>query len=190
MILKFRIFAGVASAATVLLIALALQSSGNRANQPSLSGWMEKFTLAAAPAPSPALTFRDPAGGAYDLGKFSGRIVLINFWATWCGPCIREMPSLVRLQQRLGGKDFTILALSQDIKGFDVITPFVAKHKLGDLPVFHDPKGRSLLALKIPGLPTSVLFDREGRELGRLSGHAEWDSNEAVALIEFFLKRG
>ncbi len=188
--LKFRISAGVAGAAAVLLIALALQSSGNRAILPPLSGWMEKFTPATAPAPPPALAFRDQAGAALGLEKFSGRIVLVNFWATWCAPCIREMPSLVRLQRRLGGKSFTVIALSEDLKGFDVITPFIAKHKLGQLPVFHDPKGRSLLALKILGLPTSVLFDRNGRELGRLTGIAEWDSDEAVALIEYYLDRG
>ena len=186
---KFRIFAVVASAAAVLLIALALQSSGNRADQPSLTGWMEKFTPVAALAPSPALSFRDQSGKALDLKNFAGRVVLVNFWATWCGPCIREMPSLVRLQHRLGGKDFSVLALSQDIKGFDVITPFVAKHKLENLPVFHDPKGRSLLELKVRGLPTSVLFDKQGREVGRLAGHAEWDSDEALALIEFYLKQ-
>ena len=187
--LKFRIFAGIAGAAAVLLIALALQSSGNRPSLPPLTGWMEKFTPAATPAPPPALAFRDRSGAALDLGNFAGRVVLVNFWATWCAPCIREMPSLVRLQQRLGGKDFTILALSQDRKAFDVITPFIAEHKLGQLPVFHDPKSRSALALKIPGLPTSVLFDRGGRELGRLAGHAEWDSDEAVALIEYYLGR-
>ncbi len=188
--LKFRIFAGVAGAAAVLLIALALQSSGNRAAAPPLTGWMEKFTPVAAPAPAPALTFRDRTGAALDLGKFAGRVVLVNFWATWCSPCIREMPSLVRLQQRLGGKSFTVIALSEDRTGFDVITPFIAEHGLDALPVFHDPKSRSALALKIPGLPTSVLFDREGRELGRLEGQAEWDSDEAVALIEYYLGRG
>ncbi len=187
--LKFRIFAGIAGAAAVLLIALALQSSGNRPSQPPLTGWMEKFTPAATPAPPPALAFRDRAGAALDLEKFAGRIVLVNFWATWCAPCIREMPSLVRLQQRLGGTSFTVIALSEDLKGFDVITPFIAKHKLGQLPVFHDPKSRSLLALKVLGLPTSVLFDREGRELGRLTGIAEWDSDEAVALIEYYVSR-
>lgn len=188
--LKFRIFAGIAAAAAVLLIALALQSSGNRASQPPRTGWMEKFTPTAAPAPPTALAFRDSSGAALDLGKFAGRIVLVNFWATWCGPCIREMPSLVRLQQRLGGEAFTVIALSQDRKGFDVITPFIAKYKLRQLPVFHDPKSRSALTLKIPGLPTSVLFDREGRELGRLAGHAEWDSDEALALIGYYLSRG
>jgi thiol-disulfide isomerase/thioredoxin len=188
--LKFRIFAGLAGAAAVLSIALALQSSGNRAGAPPLTGWMEKFTPVSAPAPPPALAFRDRAGAALDLGKFAGRVVLVNFWATWCAPCIREMPSLVRLQQRLGGDAFAVIALSQDIKGFDVITPFIAKHKLEALPVFHDPQGRSLLALKILGLPTSVLFDRSGLELGRLSGVAEWDSDEAVALIEYYLSRG
>jgi thiol-disulfide isomerase/thioredoxin len=187
---KIGIFAGLASAAAVLLIALALQSSGNQPAQPPLTGWMEKFTPVADPAPSPALTFRDSSGEALDLTKFAGQLVLINFWATWCGPCIREMPSLLRLQKRLGGEDFTVLALSQDIKGFGVITPFIAKHELDGLPVFHDPKGRSLLALKVRGLPTSVLFDREGRELGRLAGHAEWDSDEALALIRFYQERG
>ncbi len=174
----------------MLLIALALQSSGNRAGGPPLSGWMENFTPAAASAPPPALAFRDQAGAALDLGKFAGRIVLVNFWATWCGPCIREMPSLVRLQQRLGGKSFTVIALSQDRTGFDVITPFIAEHELGALSVFHDPKSRSALALKVVALPTSVLFDRAGRELGRLSGIAEWDSDEAVALIKHYLRRG
>ncbi len=187
--LKFRIWAGLTGTATVLLIALALQSSGNRVSRPPISGWMEKFTPAAEPAPPPALAFHDAAGTALDLSKFEGRVVLVNFWATWCAPCIREMPSLVRLQQTLGGEDFTVIAVSLDRKGFDVIGPFVAKHELAALTIFHDPKSRSALALKIGGLPTTVLFDRAGRELGRLAGIAEWDSDEAVELIRHYLGR-
>ena len=73
--------------------------------------------------------------------------------------------------------------------GYDVITPFIAKHNLRQLPVFHDSKSQSLLTLKILGLPTSVLFDRKGRELGRLTGVAEWDSDEAAALIKYYQDR-
>ena len=187
--LKFRIFAGITASATVLLIALALQSSGKRTSQPPLTGWMEKFTPTAARAPPPALAFRNQAGAALNLEMFSGRIVLVNFWATWCAPCIREMPSLARLQRRLGSKSFTVIALSEDRMGYDVITPFIAKHNLRQLPVFHDSKSQSLLTLKILGLPTSVLFDRNGRELGRLTGVAEWDSDEAAALIKYYQDR-
>ncbi len=185
--LKIRIAAGLAGAVAVLSIALALQSSGNRAARPPLSGWMENFIPVSEPAPRPALAFRDAAGAALGLADFAGRVVLVNFWATWCAPCIREMPSLLRLGRRLEGEDFTVIALSADRKGFAVITPFIAEHELAGLAVYHDPKSRSALALKILGLPTSVLFDRRGRELGRLSGIAEWDSGEAVALIEYYL---
>ena len=187
--LKLRFFAGLAGVAAVLLIALALQSSGNRENPPPLTGWMEKFTPVEALKPAPALAFRDADGAALDAGKFDGRVVLVNFWATWCGPCVREMPSLLRLHRKLGGDAFTVIALSQDRKGFDVIKPFIAQHKLEALPVFHDPRARTALALKVRALPTSVLLDRRGRELGRLTGHAEWDTDEAVALIRYYLEQ-
>ncbi len=142
------------------------------------------------PVPLGEITMEGLDGRQISSRDWQGKATIVNFWATWCAPCIREMPSLVRLQQRLGGKAFTVIALSQDRKGFDVIKPFIAEHELKALPVYHDPKSRSALALKIRALPTSVLFDRQGRELGRLAGHAEWDSDEAVALIEHYLGRG
>ena len=114
--------------------------------------------------------------------------MLVNFWATWCGPCIREMPSLLRLQKARGGADFTVIALSQDLRGWPVVTPFLEKNGLAELPVYVDQKTAISRAMKIKGLPTSILLDREGRELGRLAGHAEWDSREALALIDHYAK--
>ncbi|CAN0553390.1 unnamed protein product, partial [Laminaria digitata] len=81
---------------------------------PLLTGWMEKFEPAAAPAPLPAAVFTEQDGAKRVLADFQGQIVLMNFWATWCGPCVREMPSLERLHQKLGNRDFTVIALSED----------------------------------------------------------------------------
>ena len=81
-----------------------------------------------------------------------------------------------------------IIALSQDLRGWPVVTPFLEKNALAELPVYMDQKTAISRAMNIKGLPTSILLDREGRELGRLAGHAEWDSREALALIDYFAK--
>ena len=148
---------------------------------------MTKFTVAGAgsPAPQTVLVARD--GRKTTLQAFRGKLVLVNFWATWCAPCVKEMPSLMRLQAKLGGARFTVMALSEDLKGWPVITPFLEQHRLGDLPVLHDVQGATGRALGVAGLPTTVLFDGEGRELGRLVGPAEWDHADAAALIGHYL---
>jgi thiol-disulfide isomerase/thioredoxin len=123
------------------------------------------------------------------LADFRGKVVVVNFWATWCGPCIREMPTLVRLRARLGDEDFAVVALSEDRRGWPVIRPFLDKYDLKGLAVYHDPGGRAARALDVQGLPTTVVFDRAGRELGRLAGIAEWDAPEAVSLLRYFAAR-
>ena len=185
--LKFRLACGLLGAVAIILVALAFRSSGDAPARPPLSGWMKNFTPLDAPAPAPQVAFRDRDSKSLGLGDFRGKVVLVNFWATWCGPCIREMPTLAALQKKLGGDDFRVIALSEDRKGWKVITPFLEKAGLGDLPAYHDAGGRAARALKVKGLPTTILFNREGREVGRLNGIAEWDSREAVALMRFYM---
>ena len=147
-------------------------------------GEMRNFTFLDPPKAAPDVAFIDARGRELGLADFRGRFVLVNLWATWCGPCRREMPSLDRLQARLGGGDFTVLALSQDRKGLDVVVGFLAEIGAGHLDAYVDPSARSARRLGAVGLPTSVLLDREGRIVGRLIGPAEWDSDEAARLIK------
>lgn len=154
---------------------------------PPRVGWMKKFMPAADPAPLPATGFTEQDGTMRTLKDFGGRLVLMNFWATWCGPCVREMPSLERLQEKLGSRDFTVIALSEDRTGWEKITPFREKLGLTALPLFHDVGSRMMFGAKVRGLPTTILIGRDGTELGRLTGDAEWDSDEAVALIRYYL---
>lgn len=148
---------------------------------------MEKFEPAAVPAPAPDTVFTKEDGTKRTLADFHGKIVLVNFWATWCGPCVREMPSLERLHNKLAGDDFTVLALSEDRKGWDKITPFRKEIGLTVLPLYHDVSSKMMFAAKTPGLPTTILIGRDGKELGRLTGPAEWDSDEAVALMRYYI---
>jgi len=185
MIKRASLVALILVAGTAIWWFFAAKSSENH-TQPSLTGWMRNFTPAVAGEPVPRLEFRAKDGKDRNFSDFSGRIVLVNFWATWCLPCIREMPSLVRLQKARGGEDFTVIALSQDLRGWPVVTPFIEKNGLAALPVYWDPNTGISRAFQIKGLPTSILLDRKGREIGRLAGHAEWDSAEALALIDFY----
>ena len=147
---------------------------------------MESFAVADTGPPAPTTEFTGRDGESYTLERFRGKVVLVNFWATWCGPCVRELPSLKRLNARLGGESFAVLALSQDRGGWAKMAPFLEKHDLGGLPAFHDPKALAARAAMVRALPTSVLYGADGRELGRLTGHAEWDSDEALALIRHY----
>jgi thiol-disulfide isomerase/thioredoxin len=111
---------------------------------------------------------------------------LLNLWATWCGPCRREMPSLERLQTRLGDK-IKVLAISEDIAGNKAVAPFVAKLGLKAIKTYLDPKSTLTQAFKVDGLPTTFLIDRRGQILGRVEGEAEWDSSKMLSVIEALL---
>ena len=147
-------------------------------------GQMQNFTFFDAPKQAKGVSFVDAEGRKLELADFRGKFVLVNLWATWCGPCRREMPSLDRLQARLSGGDFTVLALSQDRKGVAAVQKFLTKIGTQNLDVFVDSSARSARKLGAIGLPTTVLLDREGKVIGRLIGSAEWDSDEAARLIK------
>jgi thiol-disulfide isomerase/thioredoxin len=123
------------------------------------------------------------------LADFRGRIVLVNLWATWCEPCIREMPSLDRLRAALPGEDLAIVLVSQDRGGDKVVAPFLDKLGLA-IKTYLDPKSTVGHAFEVRGLPTSILIDRDGRELGRVEGALEWDGAPAQALLRWYVARG
>jgi thiol-disulfide isomerase/thioredoxin len=154
---------------------------------PPRAGEMEKFEPVPRRPALPDHVFTDENGRERTLADFRGKLVLMNFWATWCAPCVREMPSLDRLQARLGSEDFTVIALSEDRAGWQKIAPFRDRLRLEALPLFHDKGSKMMFAVKSRGLPTTILVGRDGRELGRLTGPAEWDTPEAIALIRHYM---
>jgi len=131
----------------------------------------------------PAVSLVDGDGAAAALADYRGRGLVVNFWATWCAPCVREMPALDRLASQLGGDGIAVLALSGDHGGANAVRSFYGANGIRNLPILLDAGLRGARALKIDGLPTTVLVDAGGREVGRLVGPADWDSAEALALV-------
>jgi thiol-disulfide isomerase/thioredoxin len=136
------------------------------------------------PKPAPELSFQDAQGNQLSLADFRGQVVVLNLWATWCAPCRREMPSLDRLQAEHGGDRLHVLPLSIDRGGLEQIEAFYDEVGIRHLKIYRDPKAATSRALGAFGLPTTVVFDRDGREVGRVLGPDEWDSDEAVAALQ------
>lgn len=133
--------------------------------------------------------FTDSEGKDMTLADFRGQVTLLNFWATWCAPCRKEMPDLDALQRDLGGADFQVAPMSRD-RGGAVEKGFAFYQEIGvrNLPLFVDPKTPGLAQdFAVMGLPVSVLLDREGREVARLTGDADWHSPEAQAVIRHLI---
>ncbi|WP_306115004.1 MULTISPECIES: TlpA disulfide reductase family protein [unclassified Roseovarius] len=131
--------------------------------------------------------FVDGTGRDLTLENFRGRVVLLNIWATWCVPCREEMPTLDALQSRLGGDDFHVLPLSIDRAGLKVVRRFYDEIRIQHLDMYLADSTRAMLAFGALGLPTTVLIGRDGKELGRLVGPAEWDSPEIISQMQTFI---
>ena len=136
-----------------------------------------------APSPVPAFMFADAQGNSLGVADFQDRVVLLNLWATWCVPCREEMPALDRLQAELGGPAFEVVALSIDRGGLDAVRGFFDEIGIVHLGIYLDPSSASTRVLGIPGIPTTLLIDLDGREIGRVTGPLEWDSPAIVNLI-------
>ena len=145
------------------------------------------FVVHEAPRPLPEIGFEDGGANARRLADFRGKVVLLNVWATWCVPCRREMPTLDRLQATLGGPGFEVVALSIDRAGLEVVRKFYAEIGVAHLAMYIDSASKVTRELGIAGLPATLLIDREGRELGRLIGPAEWDSPAMIAFLKGFI---
>ncbi len=155
---------------------------------------MAGFQALIPPISTEGLEFLDKNGQSLELSAFHGRVVLINFWATWCAPCLAEMPSLNRLQIALGnedlaGADFQVITIATGRNENADIDSFFTNQNISHLTRYRDPNLRLALALGAGSLPTTVLMDRDGFIIARLQGEADWDSEAATRLIEFLKVR-
>lgn len=151
-------------------------------------GALSNLTLMPNPPAQPIAQFSGPSDQPVSLASFRGKVVLVNLWATWCAPCVAEMPKLGELQIKIGDPDFEVIPVSIDRED----AREEARKKLRELTnarlnFYHDPQMAIVFGLRTRGIPTSILYDRNGRERARLAGDADWNSPEAVALVQSVL---
>lgn len=142
------------------------------------------------PREPPFFEVRDADGRVLGLDDFRGRVMLLNLWATWCAPCIREMPALDRLQAKFGKEEFVVVPLSLDKDGLPVVKDFYERMKLRHLDVYLDPELTIERAFPIDVLPANFLFDRQGRVAGFIQNYVDWDAPEAEAMIRGLVEKG
>ena len=152
------------------------------------TGEMAAFVPKDPPAEIAAITFQDADGKDRTLADWKGKVVLLNVWATWCAPCRKEMPALLALKQKLGGAKFDVVAVSTDRGGIEKPRKFLTEAGALELGLFIDGGGRLASTLGVIGMPTTLLIDANGKEIGRLLGPAEWGSEDAQKLIDAALK--
>ena len=126
------------------------------------------------------IPFLNASGEEITLTDYAGKGIILNFWATWCAPCVREMPQLNRLNAFVRDNQIEVLTISEDLNGTKSVPIFYKSHNLYDLPVLVDQKGNLMRSFKAKGLPTTILINQHGQEVGRVVGPAEWDTEEIV----------
>ncbi len=183
---------GGAGAAFILYVIVSASVSPKEAatasalshDQSLLTGEMADFAYAFPPRGAPSIAFLHE-DRQMTLSDFRGKAVLVNFWATWCAPCLKELPSLDALERDLGGGKFAVVAIAADPRGPKVAQQFLDRLNIEHLKLYADPDLR--FAFAIGGadiLPVSILYDAKGQEIGRLVGEADWSSPEARRLVE------
>lgn len=145
---------------------------------------VEKLEWFEDPQQATPVPFQNGQGDDVVLGDFMGQVVVVNLWATWCAPCIREMPTLDTLQKEMGDKGLHVVAMSQDREGEPIARPFMEKNEWSNLDLYVAPDLAFARAAEVKGLPTTLIIDKQGREVARLQGTAEWDSEDIRTILQ------
>jgi len=149
----------------------------------------ENLVVHNTPKPVAPIKFEDEGGQTRSLTDFKGKIVVLNIWATWCVPCRKEMPTLDRLEAALGGPDFEVVPVSIDLGGIDAVHKFYADIAVHNLAMYVDTSGQVLRQVGAIGLPTTLIVNRSGQEIGRIIGPAEWDTGDIMQFLKLTLAK-
>ncbi len=147
-------------------------------------GDMKKMNFHSEPKPAGTSEFTTFDDEPLSLSDYEGKWVLVNFWATWCAPCRKEMPMLSELQTELGGDDFEVVTIATGRNPPSAMETFFEEIEVTNLPLNRDPKSALAREMGVLGLPITVILNPEGQEVGRLQGDAEWDSDSAKAMLQ------
>lgn len=170
-----------------MVLGIADRAIGRDA-QPSDTHAVPQFSFTHAGQPAPMTVLRGQKG-TLSLADFRGKVLILNLWATWCPPCVKELPALDGLAQALGPQGVVVLAVSQDAGGWPRITPWWRRARLNHLVPAVDPNLRLSFGLRLNSLPVTLIYDRQGREVARLVGAAHWNSAEMRAFVSKIAKR-
>jgi len=176
-------------ALTLAPLAAAAQADPD-AIAPLREGDMKKLVVHPAPQDVADAEFSDIDGGSHRLSDFRGKVVLVNFWATWCAPCREEMPALDALQAELGGADFEVVTIATGRNAPQAIRRFFDETGVQNLPTYTDPDQALARQMAVLGLPISVVLNRDGQEIARLRGDADWASESAQAIFLALIGEG
>ena len=141
------------------------------------------FQVTTPPKLYTELNFNNAEGAKKNLADYLGQGIVLNLWATWCLPCVKEMPQLNQLQKKLVNDKIEVLAISVDREGTSLIERFFNTNKINNLEILADNSGKILKKTKTKGLPTTLLINANGREIGRILGVLEWDSENVIDLL-------
>ena len=163
----------------------------NRAEIEALrTGDMKKLQFHPAPKPVPAIAFDTENGGSAQLADYKGKLVVVNFWATWCAPCRKEMPMLDALQDELGGEAFEVVTIATGRNAPQAMRAFFEEIGVKHLPLHRDPNSALARGMGVLGLPVTVILSPEGVEVARLTGDADWSSDSAKAILRAMMTGG
>ncbi len=174
-------------ALSTFVFSVGISAAVSAESGPPIEGQVQNYEAFPEPIETSDVTVLTKDGGKTTLEQFKGKFVVLNFWATWCGPCIRELPSLERLDAALPDDKAQVVLVSQDRGGFKQTERFLNKLNVNFPDNFVDERLKFSRSIGVVSLPTTILIAPSGKEVGRLVGTAEWDSPEALALVNWYL---
>ncbi|MGX9354633.1 TlpA family protein disulfide reductase [Roseobacteraceae bacterium S113] len=176
---------------SLALLYLCMAASANATDvataRAALEGSMEKLRFHETPKAVAFVRFEDIDGAPLSLAAYQGKLTIVNFWATWCAPCRREMPMLAALQEEFGGETFDVVTIATGRNPPHMMHRFFDRIDVENLPLHRDPDQAVAQAMGVTGLPTTIVLDAQGREIARMTGEAEWDSESAKAVVRALL---